>query len=142
MKPNPSCFTKQKLRFENEGERFWEEEDWWNPIYKPMLSAWCYSLYPCLSFVFSLCLCYLCTCFLFVSLPSFSLLLFFSFFFFLSYVLPLFIETPKELFPYFSLNWSDHGTVFVNFSSTIPYSMLSHEPLFSFLLFLFAPFAF
>ena len=77
-----------------------------------------------------------CTCSLFVSLPSFFSLFFLT-------CLPLFIErlqrsyreTPKKLFPYFSLNWSDHGAVFINFSSTTPNFMLSRDPLFSFFLF-------
>ena len=140
MKPNPSCFTKQKFRFENEGERDFEKKRTDEIPYTNLCSlldvilsiraSLLFSLYVFAIYVLAL---FLCLCLLFLS--SF-------FFFFLSYVLPLFIETPKELFPYFSLNWSDHGTVFANFSSTIPYSMLSHEPLFSFLLFLFAPFAF
>ena len=114
-------------------KRFWEEEDRWNPIYKPMLSAWCYSLYPCLFFFFSLCLCSVCVIALFL---YFRL----SLFFFLFVCPPsIYRETPKEFFPYFSLNWSDHGAVF---SSTFPNSMLSHDPLFSFLLFLFVPLLF
>ena len=141
MKPNPICFTKQKFRFENEGERDFEKKRTDEILYTNLRSlldvtlsiraSLLLSLYVFAMYVLAL---FLCLCLLF------SLLLFF--FFFLSYVLPLFIETPKELFPYFSLNWSDHGTVFVGFSSTIPYSMLSHDPLFSFLLFLFVPFAF
>ena len=89
-----------------------------------MLSGWCYSLYPSLSFVFSLCLCHVCV------LASLS-----TFFFFLVSS-SIYRETPKKLFPYFSLNWSDHGAVFVCFfSSTILNFMLSRDPLFSFWLF-------
>ena len=72
-------------------KRFWEEEDWRNPIYKPMLSAWCYSLYPCL-FFFLLCLCSVCVIALFL---YFCLS---PFFFFFSCVLPLFIEKLQRSF--------------------------------------------
>ena len=61
-------------------KRFWEEEDRWNPIYKPMLSAWCYSLYPWLFFfLLSMSLLYVCNCSLFVFPPLTFFFFFFSF---------------------------------------------------------------
>ena len=86
-----------------------------------------------LFFFFSLCHCSVCVLSLFLCI---SLALFF-FFFFLFPCVPFSIyrEIPKKLFPYFSLNWSDHGAVFVSFPSTTPNFMLSRHPLFSFFLF-------
>ena len=103
MKLDPICITKQKIIFENEGERFWEENDWWHPIYKPMPSAWCYSLYLCLSFfLFFLSLLCVCNCSLFC-----ISLLFFSF---ACWRLFLFIGKFEKLFPPFLfLNWPVNG---------------------------------
>ena len=141
MKPNPICITKQKFKFENEGERDLEKK---GTNVKSHLrtyaayfsSAWCCSLCLCLSFlpslyVFAVCVC---TCSLFVSMLSF----FFSF----ACTPSIYREIPKKLFPYFSLNWSDHGVVFVSFSSTAPNFMLSHDPFFSFFSLLFFSFLF
>ena len=58
-----------------------------------------------------------------------------AFLFFLCVLPSYFIEGSREAVPYSSLNWSDHGAVFVSFSSTMPNFMLSHDPLFSFFLF-------
>ena len=109
---NPTLFVFPN---KNSDLRMKEREilDWSNPIYKPMLSVWCYSLYPCLSFfLFFLSLLCVCNCSLFVFPPLCSL-------FFLVCPPSIYRETPKELFLFFSLNWSDHGAVFVSFSSTI-----------------------
>ena len=67
-------------------------------------SAWCYSLYPCLSFSFSLCLC--CVC---VYLLSFFCLSFFFHFFSLLKAPLIYKETRKPFSPIFSVNWSNHG---------------------------------
>ena len=78
----PYLFSQTKIQVWEWGrERFWEEEDRWNPIYKPMLSVWCYTLYPCLSFfsllsVFALCVC---NCSLFCVSAFFFLSLFLLF---------------------------------------------------------------
>ena len=94
MKPNPICFTKQKLLFENERERDREERDWWNSVYKPVLRispllyvalAVCASLF-CSLYVFAVCLfaLFFCICLFFSSLrPPF---------FFTCACLSLFIE--------------------------------------------------
>ena len=80
----PYLFSQTRIQiWEWRRERFWEEEDWWNPIYKPILSVWCYSLYPCLSFLlFFLFLLCVCNCSLFCVTA----------FFFSLVCLPLFIE--------------------------------------------------
>ena len=87
-------------------------------------------------------------CLLSMSLPCVcALALFFLFHFFsspfFSFVYPsIYREIPKKLFPYFSLNWSDHGAVFVNFSSTAPNFLLSRDPFFSFFSLLFVSYLF
>ena len=86
-------------------------------------------------FLLSMSLLCVCNCSLFVFPPL-------TFFFLFVCPPSIYRETPKEFFPYFSLNWSDHGAVFVSFSSTFPNSMLGHDPLFSFLLFLSVPLLF
>ena len=137
MKPNPICFTIQKFRFENEEERDFEKKRTDEIPYTNLCSLLDVTLsIRAFFFFFSLCLCSVCVIALFL---YFRL----SLFFFLFVCPPsIYRETPKEFFPYFSLNWSDHGAVFVSFSSTFPNSMLSHDPLFSFLLFLFVPLLF
>ena len=80
-------------------------------------------------FFFSLCLYSVCVLSLFL-----CILLALFFFLFLCVPLSIYREIPKKLFPYFSLNWSDHGVVFVSFPSTTPNFMLSRHPLFSFFL--------
>ena len=105
----PSKYTDLRIR----GRvilTLWEEEDWQNPIYKPMLSAWCYSLYPCLFFFFSLCLCSVCVIALFL---YFRL----SLFFFFSCVLPLFIEKLQRSF---SLIFLSTDQIMEQFSSVFP----------------------
>ena len=113
---------------------FWEENDWWNLIYKPMLGILpllditlsvrvsLFLLFFSLSIVFAVCV----LAFFFLYLPSF--------FFFSPFVCTpsIYGEIPKKLFPYFSLNWSDHGAVFVSFSFTTPNFLLNRCPLFSF----------
>ena len=131
---NPTLFVlpnKNYLIWERGRERYTEERDWWNPIYKPMLRnppllrvALCLFFF----FLFFLSLLCVCNCSLFV----FPLL---PFFFNLCMPLSIYREIPKKLFPYFSLNWSDDGAVFVSFSSIPPNFMLSRHPLFSFFLF-------
>ena len=90
MKPNPICITKQKLLFENEGERELEREIQRRKglvksrrqtcvVY--FSSALCCSLCLCLSFLFSLCLCCVCICSLFLYLPLFFFLFLRPFFF-------------------------------------------------------------
>ena len=105
-------------------------------------SAWYYSLCPCLSFfsfsfflsiVFAVC----------VLTFFFYICLLFSFSFFSFVCTPsIYREIPKKLFPYFSLNWSDHGAVFVSFSSTAPNFLLSRDPFFSFFSLLFVSYLF
>ena len=80
--PNENYYLRMR---ERKRERYREERDQWNPVYKPMLRispllyvayfsfALCCSLYLCLSFLFSLCLCCVCICSLFLYLPSFFL---------------------------------------------------------------------
>ena len=96
----------------------------------------CSSLSLSLSFFFLSLLSLLC-----VYLFSFSV---FAFLFFFPFVCTpsIYGEIPKKLFPYFSLNWSDHGAVFVRFSSTPPNFMLSRDPFFSFFSLLFVSFLF
>ena len=102
MKPNPICFTKQKLLFENERERDREERDRWNSVYKPVLRispllyvalAVCASLF-CSLYVFAVCLfaLFFCIRLFFSSLrPPF-------FFFYLCVPLSIYREIPKKLF--------------------------------------------
>ena len=78
MKPNPICITKQKLLFENEGEREREIQRRKGLVKSRIQtcvayfsSALCCSLCLCLSFLFSLCLCCMCICSLFLYLPLF-----------------------------------------------------------------------
>ena len=89
-----------------------------------LLSLSCVSFFSSL-YVFTLCVYFLFLCILL------------ALFFVLFPCVPLSIyrEIPKKLLPYFSLNWSDHGVVFVSFPSTTPNFMLSRHPLFSFFLF-------
>ena len=124
---------------------FREENDWWNLIYKPMLGilpllditlsirVFFFSLSFFLSIVFAVC----------VLTLFFYICLLFSFSFFSFVCTPsIYREIPKKLFPYFSLNWSDHGAVFVNFSSTAPNFLLSRDPFFSFFSLLFVSYLF
>ena len=124
MKPNPICFTKQKFRFENEGERDFEKKRIDEIPYANLCSLLDVTLSIHPSLLFSL----------YVFAMFVYLLLSLLFFFLVS--ASIYRETPKKLFPYFSLNWSDHGAVFVCFFSfTILNFMLSRDPLFSFWLF-------
>ena len=106
-------------------ERFWEEKDRWNPIYKPMLG-----ILPLLDvtlsgrafffFLLSISLLCVCTCSLFVYLPSFFCV-----------CSPIYKGIEKQFSPFFAPNWSIHGAVWVSFSSTIPNFMVSRAPLFA-----------
>ena len=84
-----------------------------------------------LFFFFFLCLYSVCVLSLFLCI-SLALFFFFCLVLFPCVPLSIYREIPKKLFPYFSLNWSDHGAVFVSFPSTTPNFMLSCHPLFSF----------
>ena len=84
-------------------------------------SAWCYSLWPCLFFfLLSISLLCVCTCSLFVYLPSFFCV-----------CSPIYRGIEKQFSPFFAPNWSIHGAVWVSFSSTIPNFMVSRAPLFA-----------
>ena len=101
MKPNPICFTKQKFRFENEEERDFEKKRTDEIPYTNLCSLLDVTLsIRAFFFFFSLCLCSVCVIALFL---YFRLTFFFFFFLF---VCPpsIYRETPKEFFPYFSLN--------------------------------------
>ena len=124
MKPNPICFTKQKFRFESEGERDFENKRTDEIPYTNLCSLLDVTLSICASLLFSL----------YVFAMFVYLLLSLLFFFLVSS--SIYRETPKKLFPYFSLNWSDHGAVFISFFfSTTPNFMFSRDPLFSLFLF-------
>ena len=122
MKLDPICITKQKFRFENEGERDFEKKRTDEITYTNL----CYLLDVTLSiraslFFSSFCLCCVCNCSLFVFLlPSSSFLLVEG---------SLFIEKFEKLFPPFLfLNWVVNG----QFSWTIIFFTCScHLPLFS-----------
>ena len=86
-------------------------------------SAWCYSLYLCLS-LFLLSLSLLCVYLL-------SLCVFFLFFIlFFACSSPIYRRTKKQFFPILALNSSIQGAVWVSFSSIIPNFMVSLAPLF------------
>ena len=137
MKLDPICITKQKFRFANEGERDLEKKRtdkipysnlcYVFLLYLMLLSLSCLSFFSSL-YVFALCVYFLSFC---VSRQPFSFFLFL----FMCVPLSIYREILKKLFPYFSLNWSDHGAVFVSFPSTTPNFMLSRHPLFSLFLF-------
>ena len=99
MKPNPICITKQKFKFENEGEKEIEKKGideipYTNLCCIILLCLMLLSLPVPLFFILSLSLLCVCTCSLFVSLPSFS------FFFFFFCTCPLqFIEELRSSFP-------------------------------------------
>ena len=139
MKPDPICITKQKFKFENEGERDLEKKRTNKIPYSNLCCVFLLYLMllslSCLSFFSSLYMSLLCVCtfsfFVYLVSPFFFLL----FFLFPCVPLSIYREIPKKLFPYFSLNWSDHGAVFVSFPSTTPNFMLSRHPLFGFFLF-------
>ena len=134
MKPDPICFTKQKFKFENEGERDLEKKEtdeisYTNLCYIFLLYLKLLSLYMPFSFS-SLCVFAVCVLAVFFVFVPFLL-------FFFCVTLSIYREIPKKLFPYFPLNWSAHGAVCVSFFSTTPNFMFSRDPLFSVLLFLF-----
>ena len=85
MKPNPICFTKQKFRFENEGERDFEKKRTNEITYTNLFSLLDVTLYIRASLLFSLYVFAMC-----VYLLSFCVSAFFFSppFFFLSFVCP------------------------------------------------------
>ena len=126
---------------ERRREKYREERDWWNPVYKPVLriSPLLY-VTVCASFLFwSLCLC----C---VPLLSFSISAFFFFsslvllfFFFLCVTLSIYREIPKKLFPYFLSTDQLMEQFALVFLSTTPNFVFSRAHYSAFLLFLFVP---
>ena len=107
----PDLFSQTKIQILEWGrERFWEEEDWWNPIFKPMRSGWCYSLYLCLSFVSLLSIFTVCVIALFLYFRLSAL-------FFFSCVLPLFIDRLQRSC---SLIFLSTNQIMEQFSSVFP----------------------
>ena len=89
MKPNPICFTKQKFRFKNEGDRDFEKKRTDEISYTNLCSLLDVTLSIRASLLFSLYIFAMCVLAFFLYLYLlFSLL----FFFFYLCVLPLFIE--------------------------------------------------
>ena len=78
MKPDPIRITKQKFRFENEGERDFEKKRIDEIPYTNLFSLLDVTLFA-RAFFFSLCLCYVCVIALFF--------VFLAFFFFFSCLL-------------------------------------------------------
>ena len=141
----PYLFSQTKIQIWERGrKRFREERDWCDIPYTNLcciflLCLMLLSLSVPLFFVFSLCLCRVCVhllSFFFFSSSSFF------YFFLVRASLSIYREIPKKLLPYFSLNWSDHGGVASVFLFTTPNFMLSRDPLFHLLLFLFVPLLF
>ena len=130
MKPNPICITKQKFKFENEGEKEIEKKGideipYTNLCCIILLCLMLLSLPVPLFFILSLSLLCMCTCSLFVSLPSF-----FSLPFFLCVTFSIYREIPKKLFLYF-LSIGQLMEQFASiFLSTTPNFVFSRAPLF------------
>ena len=127
-KPDPICITKQKFRFENEGERDFEKKRTDEIPYTNLCSLLDVTLFVHASlFFFSLCLCCVCLIALFLCFHSFFFL-----FFFLCVTLSIYREIPKKLFPYF-LSTDQLMEQFASvFLSTTPNFVFSRAPLFPF----------
>ena len=132
MKPNPICFTKQKLLFENERERDREERDWWNPVYKPVLH-----ISPLLYVALVVCASLFCSIYVFVVcvFALFFCICLFFFFFHLCVLLSIYREIPKKLFLVILSTDQIMEQLLSVFSSTTPNFMFSRDPLFSLFLF-------
>ena len=124
MKQDIICITKQKFR-ERERERESKKGLMKSHIQTYAAyssSAWCYSLYLCLS-LFLLSLSLLCVYLL-------SLCVFYLFIYFFACSSPIYGGTKKQFFPILALNSSVQGAVWVSFSSIIRNFMVSLAPLF------------